>query len=104
MRYIGPITLIVAILALFAATATAEPPATPAKSSVCPSAEDSPKWNWAKCGNGKRGIITRGPYVFWKAVSVCEFQHYVRNDWIDWKRSGHMRGDRLAKRTRCGSQ
>jgi hypothetical protein len=62
MRYVGPILLIVVSLALLVSEAAAEPPATPAKSSVCPApAEDHPKWDWTLCGNGKRGVwVKRG--------------------------------------------
>lgn len=46
----------------------------------CP-AEDDPSWNWVRCGNGRRGIVT-----MWgtpKVVSCGEFRWLARHGDLD---------------------
>ena len=75
---------------------------------VC-GAEDDASWNWALCGNGKRGVVTLhgNPRV----VDACTFQRYMRQHVIAYRVrvQGHtyttlerMRGDATAMRVECG--
>jgi hypothetical protein len=97
LRYIGPLTLIVAALAIFAGEATASTP--PAKCY-----EDSPCWHWPTMGNLERGVVLRTPRGEPKRRAIlgpCGFAYYDHMGWIDWKRTPRLRGDRFARRHGC---
>ena len=99
-----PITLIVAILALFAADAVAEPPASPVKSSVTPCLEDEDCWRWPTMGNLQRGVVLNTPKGEPKRSAVlepCEFAFYDFRGWIDWKRTPRLPGDQFARAHGC---
>lgn len=61
-------------------------------------AEDRPCWNWAKMGDGNRGVtLTSGRHV----VVGCErFARLDRRDRIDWATTPRFKGDRTARK-RC---
>lgn len=56
---------------------------------ACP-AEDSPSWNWVRCGNNSRGVVT-----MWgtpKVVSCGDLRWLVRHDDLD-PRTPWLKGD-----------
>jgi hypothetical protein len=67
--------LLILVAALTLAGAAA-PPAAPARVAPCPN-EDEAGWNWVRCGNGARGVVT-----MWgtrKVVSCGDMRWLVRH-------------------------
>lgn len=112
--------LITGLLCLAGLASAMLPHATPALSATgasavsCPAtAEDDPAWDWTRCGNHKRGVVTvhGTPLV----VGPCRFQYLFRTGhlayvlrWTDERGTRHvdhlltrMRGDRRALRGDC---
>ena len=94
------IALIVSLAILFAllgilSTAVASARSVPA-SPVC--MEDQPCWTWSTMGNRERGvfIVGRAHRVI---VNPCTFRRVHAR--IDWTRTLPMRGDYVARTTRC---
>jgi hypothetical protein len=117
LRYIGPIILALAILALLADAALAGslPRADLAikgqGASAIACAEDEPCWNWATMGNHRRGVVTLegDPLV----VGPCRFQrlwyrgllrYSVRFDGVSYPTLDRLRGDGTARRKVCNVQ
>jgi hypothetical protein len=68
------------ILLVLGALACASAPARASAPRACPE-EDSPAWNWVRCGNGYRGVVT-----MWgteKVVSCGEFRWLARHADLD---------------------
>lgn len=91
--------------AAFAGTAELSAPAQ-AASLDCPiqGPEDEPGWNWAKCGNHQRGVVTLDGNVY--VVGACEFNRMWAHGAIRYTQTVNgkrfetldpMRGDRFAR-------
>jgi hypothetical protein len=121
MRIIGPVILVIALLALFADSAlAAAPPDSPTKgrtaavdtdtaqeSSTTPDSqclEDEPCWDWANMGNRKRGVVTL--WGNFKVVGPCQFnrlwaqgkiRHTITVDGKELSMMDRLKGDRYAR-------
>lgn len=86
------------LLMLAALLVASDAPAAPARASA-PRAcltEDSPGWNWTRCGNRKRGVIVRvnGSHRRYRViVGTREFCRADRAFSIDWDRTPALLGD-----------
>lgn len=86
--------------ALFAASAELSRPAQAAETCTT---EDSPGWNWAKCGNHQRGVVTLDGGVY--IVGACEFNkmwahgaiRHIGTTPLPGERIEKLRGDRFAR-------
>lgn len=87
--------LLILVAALTLAGAAA-PPAAPARG-ACPE-EDDPGWNWVRCGNGARGVVT-----MWgtpKVVSCGDMRWLVRHHDLDERLTPWIVGDYSCGRRR----
>lgn len=96
---LASLLVIVCTLALGAQLAHASTPAStpsvPAQARTCPApTEDSPGWDWTRCGNHRRGVVTVNgtPLV----VGPCRFRRLMQDLQLDYRPTDVLKGDRWA--------
>ncbi len=81
-----------AVSVALAASGHAAPP--PLSAARC-GHEDEPTWVWSRCGNRKRGLVTRDGRRL--VVGPRAFASLANAGFVDWRVSRRLRGDWTAR-------